>query len=1140
MKVLEILKTFKYSAVVKNDYLHPEKLSSFYATESNVFILTKLLSQIVKGSNKAIIVSGAYGTGKSFLVSLIVGLLSGTIKGSNYRLLLKKMTACGADEKEINALIASKYVVVFPHDVFHSFSQALLVGIDSAINQYGLNIILDSSYQAILGKIDRWEASHRGFYDALVKKLSEKNTNIADFRREIEAYSPKAYQLFEKIYPEFMGGEKFIPIESINSVQDLLKSFEKQVQKSGYAGVIYIFDEFGRYLENNIDRLDVKEIQDVAEYCNSDVKSSFILITHKDIFQYSKRVRIKAERDEWEKVAGRFSRTHLMYEASNTLSMISSVLQKNETAFSQLLNKNAAFFEDLLKKMSDLNIPAPEKKLHDFFPMSYVAAEMLPKLSQKLAQNERTLFAFLCGEDATCLPQIYKQSIVAPGMITLDSLYDFFEDNFKFLDLDSKEYQTYLSVREILSSITEQQEIRLLKAVAIFHIVNEFSEYPPTQRLLELALCLKSEEFQAVSEALLHRGVLVYRKHLGMFSIVHDQDINIDKEIRAQIDKIQDFDAVDLLSTSLPLGVEYPVKYNDYFKMTRYLERIYWSISSDPNILEKKQFSNNDGLIAYVIDGDADLNEKPLIALSECFESVVFVVPKDSLNLKEELVQLEAIKQLPLVNSKIQASSIAQKELYQYKIEFLEYADQLISQAFSAQEGFYIYLNGQRFSIESLTMYQDFLDTFLRKKYSKFTKNLIINYELINKTQLTSQIKKCRKTILDNLFKQIIEPYYFEKTGAENSIARIVLKNTGLWRNGLISFKGTKFENLYNEIMDDLHNSSQPYSFYLDKYVYGKSNYGMRLGIFSFIFGIILSVKRESVCISLDNTEVVLSSEIVDLLEANPERYILSMVEPAPDEADALTNLVQNPVLLPFYSASANLALAAFNAFRTYVLSLPRCIIPKVLEEAPHISKLLEGLSVSNSKNFFYGRLPQVYKMETLYECINLFGQDIDRIDFALQRLQAQLVISVLRSIGKSENSDLVKALRDWIAQLDDTQRNNLENSSLSIIATLQDDVDRDSILRTLTSAMNGGIDYYYWKTDEPVYDFAAKISTEFEKIISGDKSLSMFNDIPPAELSPLAIVLKDKLKAIVKGFGRSITEQEIKNAIIQLIRELN
>mgnify|MGYP007071189760 FL=1 len=39
----------------------------------------------------------------------------------------------------------------------------------------------------------------------------------------------------------------------------------------------------------------------MAEYCNLHNSSNILLITHKDIFQYTKKIKKYFERDEWEK-----------------------------------------------------------------------------------------------------------------------------------------------------------------------------------------------------------------------------------------------------------------------------------------------------------------------------------------------------------------------------------------------------------------------------------------------------------------------------------------------------------------------------------------------------------------------------------------------------------------------------------------------------------------------------------------------------------------------------------------------------------------------------------------------------------------------------------------------------------------------
>ena len=287
-KVIEVIKSFKYSVNIKDDFLDAQKLNGFFATQKNSEFIFRTLETIRNGNNKAILLSGAYGTGKSFLVSIIAAFLSGKLKIDSDLQELKSKLVSHDDsyQKILNQVRNKKYLIVFPDDSFASFSQAICLGITEVIHSENLPIVLNSTFDGIIQRISRWENEHPVFYTALLEALKEKRWTISKLLKKLKLFDPVAYRIFEEIYPLILGGEKFVPLGNANNITAVMRDFEQAVKAVGYDGVLYIFDEFGRFLENNIESLDVKQIQDAAEYCNSGTDSSLVLISHKDIFQY--------------------------------------------------------------------------------------------------------------------------------------------------------------------------------------------------------------------------------------------------------------------------------------------------------------------------------------------------------------------------------------------------------------------------------------------------------------------------------------------------------------------------------------------------------------------------------------------------------------------------------------------------------------------------------------------------------------------------------------------------------------------------------------------------------------------------------------------------------------------------------------
>ncbi|MGL6100336.1 MAG: hypothetical protein ACRC0G_12015, partial [Fusobacteriaceae bacterium] len=296
-KIVKILNTNNYSINLKSDFKNKEKLNAYYPTFSNMRLLDKVLLSIQNKTNGSIILSGAYGTGKSYFTALLTSVLGSNLKLEDYRYLIDKSKSVYNIEESFRAYEGKKYLIVFVDDSMNSFSEAVFSGVRRALKSENIDIQISSKIDIIEKKLEYWKKNHRNIYDNFKSELDKNG-----FMEELKYKTKKVETIFTEVYCNVFGGEKFSYSGEIKNIKDLLQDVENGVKDNGYSGVIYVFDEFGRYLETNINNIDVKEIQDTAEYCNLQNNSNLLMITHKDIFQYTRKIKNTTEKDEWEKV----------------------------------------------------------------------------------------------------------------------------------------------------------------------------------------------------------------------------------------------------------------------------------------------------------------------------------------------------------------------------------------------------------------------------------------------------------------------------------------------------------------------------------------------------------------------------------------------------------------------------------------------------------------------------------------------------------------------------------------------------------------------------------------------------------------------------------------------------------------------
>ena len=452
--VVKILETSANSINIRNDYTNIEKINFYYPNYKTLKLMSKILTLISSKQKGAFLLEGAYGTGKSFFTAILLNILSGNYSKKNYYNFLMKSNKIYNIENELKYFENKKYFVVFINDLVGEYTKDLSLAIYQSAKRENIVLNLSSDFEVIKERIEFWKNNYKNTYELFIKKV---NDIIGEerFFSLLDEKDEKSLIIFKDIYSDIFSGEKFISLEKIRHLDELLLEVEKQVIDLGYDGVIYTFDEFGRYLESNIEKIDVKEIQDMAEYCNANNSSNFLIITHKDIFYYGKKKRVKENYDEWSKVSGRFFKEVFLYEKFNTLEILQNILQKDN--FDEYKKLHHVEFELKENLMKEIGIDDISKKVDLYYPLDYFTALILPNFSQKFAQNERTLFSFICSEEANSLKSILKEDKTL--FIGLDKIYDYFENSFKELNYEDNNYKLYLQSKNILSLLEKEEDI---------------------------------------------------------------------------------------------------------------------------------------------------------------------------------------------------------------------------------------------------------------------------------------------------------------------------------------------------------------------------------------------------------------------------------------------------------------------------------------------------------------------------------------------------------------------------------------------------------------------------------------------------------------------------------------------------------
>ena len=490
-KILSAASGFQYSVNIAYDLNNSEKLKDFIPTSFALSLLENiLLSTDKNSSDRARVLIGAYGRGKSHIVLMILSMLMKKdltlfekvmpeIR-KNPRLLRLAENYYESGEKILPVIITGNS---------SSLQQSFLVALQKTLSVNNLpDIMPETNYHAALKTITRWQKEFPETYRRFREKIGMPPGKFAGM---LGNYDASAYEAFRKIYPSLTSGSTFNPFLGFDATE-LYGSAAESLRAKGYTGIYVVYDEFSKYLEANIAGAsvsDTKMLQDFAEKCTRSgrLQMHIMLISHKEISNYIDRLP-KQKVDGWRGVSERFRHIHMDTDFSQTYEIIASVIRKKHPEWDKFCKHHKKDFESLYQRYQNHRIfrdmpNSLDTAVNGCYPLHPVSSFILPLLSEKVAQNERTLFTFLSAKGMSTLQSFLDEyddksfSLVFPDMI-----YDYFRPLLQKEAYSANIHTQYVLTENILKQIADGSlGSRIVKTISLIYMLEQYEKLKPTK-----------------------------------------------------------------------------------------------------------------------------------------------------------------------------------------------------------------------------------------------------------------------------------------------------------------------------------------------------------------------------------------------------------------------------------------------------------------------------------------------------------------------------------------------------------------------------------------------------------------------------------------------------------------------------------
>ena len=532
--LVELSPGFSTAVDVRDDLGNDFKIAAYIPTEVASEILLDMAENLhVSASRRARLLTGTYGTGKSHLGLVMARLYRDGSSESCLAPVFKRLAGTWPGKagklREEREGIEGKFLLVLLTGDCGSFNDSLLQRLSAALASEGLQDLLpETAFEAARKRIQEIKKEHKETYKALEKAVRESGLESVEALREnLKQMVRSAYDRFCDIHKVVCAGAAFSSHHGMSPTDVYRAVAKKLADERGYAGIVVMWDEFGRYMERVVEDprgMEGQSIQDFAQKgCNASHKHQIhlYLICHRSLQEYVGLGAIsrfsemsKSEQDEWNKIAGRFREFNMRSSDHETFHLIDQVLIQNRDTvlWREFADTHHDHFDDLTDQAHRLKL-FPEFRRDEIqktvtlgaYPLHPMTAFCLPKISQQVAQNERTMFRFLSDSGTDTLGPFLRDTAATddagrPQMLPADSLWRFFLQNVEGHP-EHRRVADRFNHANVQVDADDDLAKRIIRAIALLEVISS-DRAPRTEDVLRFCMGLSLSEGEALRENL--------------------------------------------------------------------------------------------------------------------------------------------------------------------------------------------------------------------------------------------------------------------------------------------------------------------------------------------------------------------------------------------------------------------------------------------------------------------------------------------------------------------------------------------------------------------------------------------------------------------------------------------------------------
>jgi hypothetical protein len=568
------------------------------------------------------------------------------------------------------------------------------------------------------------------------------------------------------------------PPESPEQLPQYLDVLQEKAAELGFDRIVIIWDEFGKHLEYLVQDGRVNHlfhVQKLAEYvARASLPMSFSAILHMGLLHYASTLSQSA-RAEWRKVEGRFATIDYVDDSKHLYSLIARLVRNRRTSLPDSDTDFECWIQicrehQLFRDFSDTELAA---LVESAFPFTPAALYLLPRLTGRIAQNERTLFHFLSSWDG--------ENHVGPA-----ELFDYFAPQLKADISTGGTHRVWLEANSALQKVDGDETLEsVLKTACLFGLGLEGRKGGAGLGLLRHAwrhyVDVRRVEPCPVRE-LIDRKLLLYRQYKDEVAVWHGSDLDLRGHLEAEkARRAPTFDLISFLNEQTPPPYLRPVSYNSKYCIRRFFSGEFRAVVADGECTKEVDVSVGDGHIVYWLpSSQEELEHARHLAAQNDKAMAVMVVPAEPLPLAEAALEVHCLYAMQKDADLVASDPLALDEISQLASDAEAHLHSLVQRCTSpARSGPSWYFEGRPYTVHSPEDLRELLSDICSKVYPKTPR---LNNEMINKRSPSAVVVNSRKRLVLGILERYgIPDLGLVPTTPDGSMFRSLLVATGLY-----------------------------------------------------------------------------------------------------------------------------------------------------------------------------------------------------------------------------------------------------------------------------------------------------------------------------------------------------------------------